>query len=110
MATTPPPRMGSATDDDADDYGAPTKPGETKSEAGMEFTVQVFPDGRIQVYHEVDGQEQQRMDVPDIGQALKAVLDLYRSNASGDEEQAFAAGYGADDEQPKAPARQPMRM
>lgn len=112
MATTPPPRMGATTEaEPPNPNGAPTKPGETESEAGHEFTLQVFPDGRMQVYHEVDGQEQERQDVPDIGQALKMVLDLYRANASQDDQEAFEAGYSADTEEPKAPARrQPMGM
>lgn len=92
------------------DDGAPRQePGETESEAGHEFTVQVFPDGRLQVYHEVDGQEQDRQDVADIGQALKAVLDGYRSTQSAGDEGDFSAGYQQErGPEPMSGARPPL--
>lgn len=98
MATTPnpmqqgmeaqPPEGGMQPDDDAGQIA--------------ELCIGVMKDGSLTVYKETgpEGQETEtpRQNVSDIGQALKAVLDLYRQlDTQGKDAGAqFDAGFGAE--------------
>lgn len=77
---------------------------EDEQEAGTELCIAIKADGSMEVYAEQDGQESDRRAVADIGQALKAVLDLYRSTQSAGEQQDFAQGFSRE----RDPAPGPM--
>ena len=68
----------------------------------VELCIQIAPDGGMTVYKEMpdqDGaqQESERQEVGDIGQALAAVLKLYKAMTAGkDAESQFQAGFGED--------------
>lgn len=76
----------------------------------VELCIQIAPDGGMTVYKEMpsqDGaqQESERQEVGDIGQALAAILKLYRAMDQGgkDATSQLQAGFGED--QPQQPQR-----
>lgn len=70
----------------------------------VELCIQIAPDGGITVYKEMpneagDQQESERQQVADIGQALAAILKLYRALDQGggkDATSQLQAGFGAE--------------
>jgi hypothetical protein len=65
-------------------------------EAGIEICLAVAADGSMSVYVERAGQEEERQAVPDIGGALRTVLDLYKreaANMGGDPGEQFDQGF-----------------
>lgn len=71
-----------------------------ETEEGTEISLSIAADGTMSVYMERAGQEQERQAVPDIGGALRAVLDLYKKVAAesgGDPGQAFDDGFSGGD-------------
>lgn len=95
MATTPNP-MQQGMDEQPEDGMQPD------NDAGQiaELCIGVMQDGSLTVYKETgpEGQETEtpRQTVSDIGQALKAVLDLYRQLDTGGKDAAtqFDDGFG----------------
>ncbi len=74
-----------------------------EQEAGTEICIAIKAGG-MEVYVEQGGEETDRQPVADIGQALKAVLELYRSTQSAGEQQDFASGFARErGTEPKAP-------
>lgn len=74
----------------------------------VELCIQVAPDGTMTVYKEMPGQdgaqqEGQRQPAASIGEALKMVLDLYKSMEPGNGDAAFQAGYSADEPEMQRP-------
>jgi len=70
--------------------------GEYGSKASTEIVLAIADDGGLSVCLKKDGAEQERQDVPDIGGALRAVLDIYkRASASmgGDPGKEFDSGF-----------------
>ena len=69
-------------------------------EADTEITLAIAPDGALSVYVERAGQEEERQAVPDIGGALRTVLDLYKREAAsmgGDPAAQFDEGFAGGD-------------
>lgn len=63
---------------------------------GAEICIKVSPDGGISVYMESgEGGESTPQPVPDIGQALKAALEMYRSlpQPGASEQDQFIGGF-----------------
>lgn len=58
-----------------------TEAGET--DGGVEFCIRLAADGALTYYTERDGQPESEQPANDIGQALKFVLEAYRSISSG---------------------------
>lgn len=71
---------------------------EMEGEGGAEICIKVAADGSLSVYMEGGEGESQPQPVADIGQALKAALELYRSmpQPGGGEQEQFAAGFGSE--------------
>ena len=74
----------------------------------VELCIQIAPDGGMTVYKEMPGQdgaqqESERQQVSDIGQALAAVLKLYKAmgNANADATSQLQAGFGGAQQQPQ---------
>lgn len=70
-------------------------------QGSVELCIQIAEDGSISVYKEMPGadgaqQESERQQVSDIGQALAAILKLYRAMDQGnnDARKQFAEGFG----------------
>ncbi len=77
-------------------------------QGSVELCIQVAPDGGMTVYKEMPGQdgaqqESERQQVSDIGQALAAVLKLYKAmgNANADATSQLQAGFGGAQQQPQ---------
>jgi hypothetical protein len=72
------------------------QPDETDAAGESEICIKVAADGSLSVYREGGQGESQPQPVADIGQALKAALELYRSIArpEGDAQDQFALGFG----------------
>jgi hypothetical protein len=70
--------------------------GEGNEVGSVEFCVTKAQDGTLTFHVERDGQAEQSMPAPDIGQALKMVLDAYRQEDGGAE----AGGYNSVTEPP----------
>jgi len=91
MATSPmmPGASGMPETEDADEAAS----GEA------EICIKVAPDGALSVYMEGGKGETQPQPVTDIGQALKAALEMYRSLErpnGGDDQQQFAGGFQSE--------------
>lgn len=72
---------------------------------GTEICIAIAPDGSMSVYLERAGEEQERQAVPDIGGALRKVLDLYKKEAAGTDDSAqFDEGFSGN--KPQAMAQQ----
>jgi hypothetical protein len=74
----------------------------------VELCIQIAPDGGMTVYKEMPGQdgaqqESERQQVADIGQALAAVLKLYKAMgaANQDATSQLQAGFGGAQQQPQ---------
>ncbi len=72
-------------------------------QGSVELCIQIAPDGGMTVYKEMPGQdgaqqESERQQVSDIGQALAAVLKLYRAleGQGKDATAQLQAGFGAE--------------
>lgn len=88
----------------------PAEPGEQAAEPAFKICVAGMADGSLSVY--MDGAEGEGQSVPDIGGALRAVLDLYKqaAAASGETGNEFDEGYaGAGGTKPAAAAMPGMR-
>ena len=77
-------------------------------QGSVELCIQIAPDGGMTVYKEMPGQdgaqqESERQQVSDIGQALAAVLKLYKAmgNANADATSQLQAGFGGAQQQPQ---------
>lgn len=77
----------------------------------VELCIQIAPDGAMTVYKEMPGadgaqQESERQQVSDIGQALAAILKLYKAmdTQGKDATSQLQAGFGGDQ-----PQQQPQR-
>lgn len=103
MATSPM-QQGFADSEMPDDAGNP----DSNPQGSVELCIQVAQDGTMSVYKEMpnaagEQQESERQQVADIGQALAAVLKLYKAmQQGGNAESQFKAGFG---DEPK-----PQRM
>lgn len=91
------------------EYGEDAMTPDNNPQGSVELCIQIAPDGGMTVYKEMPGQdgaqqESERQQVADIGQALAAVLKLYKAMDQGanDARQQFQAGFG---DEPK-----PQRM
>ena len=86
-----------------DDAGQPA----TSDGQIVELCIGVMADGSLTVYketgEEAQEQESQRQQAASIGEALKMVLDLYKSMAPQGGDDAFQAGYSADEPQQQRP-------
>lgn len=76
----------------------------------VELCIQIAPDGGMTVYKEMPGQdgaqqESERQQVSDIGQALAAILKLYKAmdTQGKDATSQLQSGFGGD--QPQQPQR-----
>ena len=74
----------------------------------VELCIQIAPDGGMTVYKEMPGQdgaqqESERQQVSDIGQALAAVLKLYKALNMGNQDATsqLQAGFGGAQQQPQ---------
>lgn len=74
----------------------------------VELCIQIAPDGGMTVYKEMPGQdgaqqESERQQVSDIGQALAAILKLYKAmgTANQDATSQLQAGFGGAQQQPQ---------
>lgn len=80
--------------------GAAAMPEEPEGGPGeAEICIKVAPDGSLSVYMEGGPAESQPQPVADIGQALKAALELYRGldlPNGGDAQEQFRGGYKAE--------------
>ena len=73
---------------------------------GVKLCIQVAEDGGLSVYKD-DGQDGERQQVSDIGQALAAVLKLYKAmDQSSDAASQFRDGYRGDGPQQPQQQRQ----
>lgn len=86
-----------------DDAGQPA----TSEGQIAELCIGVMADGTLTVYKET-GEEAAETETPrqpaaTIGEALKMVLDLYKSVQPGGGDDAFQAGYSADEPQQQRP-------
>ncbi len=83
--------------------------GQPATSDGMmaELCIGVMQDGSLTVYKETGPeareQESPRQNAASIGEALKMVLDLYKSMAPQGGDDAFQAGYTADEPQQQRP-------
>ena len=83
-------------------------PADDNPQGSVELCIQIAPDGGMTVYKEMPGQdgaqqESERQQVSDIGQALAAVLKLYKAmgNANADATSQLQAGFGGAQQQPQ---------
>ena len=89
---------------DAEQQDAGMSP-DDNPEGSVELCIQIAADGSMSVYKETPGQdgaqaEGERQQVSDIGQALAAVLKLYKAmNQGNDAESQFRQGYSGDQPQ-----------
>ena len=80
-----------------------------KNPAGsVEYVIQVQPDGTMTAYVERPGadgaqQESERQGVATFGEGLGVLLQRYKANGPGDGDDAFQAGYTADEPQQQRP-------
>ena len=93
--------MGEAPDDEG---GNP----DNNPPGSVELCIQIAPDGGMTVYKEMPGQdgaqqESERQQVADIGQALAAILKLYKAmgTANQDATSQLQAGFGGAQQQPQ---------
>lgn len=77
-------------------------------QGSVELCIQVAPDGALTVYKEMpneagEQQESERQQVGDIGQALAAVLKLYKALNMGNQDATsqLQAGFGGAQQQPQ---------
>ena len=77
-------------------------------QGSVELCIQIAPDGGMTVYKEMPGQdgaqqESERQQVSDIGQALAAVLKLYKALNMGNQDATsqLQAGFGGAQQQPQ---------
>ena len=98
MATSPM-QQGFADSELPDDAANP----DSNPQGSVELCIQVAPDGTLSVYKEMpnaagEQQESERQQVADIGQALAAVLKLYRAleGQGKDATAQLQAGFGAE--------------
>lgn len=83
--------------------------GQPASSEGMmaELCIGVMQDGTLTVYKETGDEgaetETPRQPAASIGEALKMVLDLYKSMQPDSGDDAFQAGYSADEPQQQRP-------
>lgn len=91
------------------EYGEDAMTPDNNPAGSVELCIQIAPDGGMTVYKEMPGadgqqQESERQQVADIGQALAAVLKLYKAMDAGqnDARKQFTEGFG---DEPK-----PQRM
>ncbi len=103
MATSP--LQAGFADSEMPDEG--TRPDDNPA-GSVELCIQIAPDGGMTVYKETPGQdgaqqESERQQVSDIGQALAAVLKLYKAmgNANADATSQLQAGFGGAQQQPQ---------
>ena len=103
MATSPMMQGFADSEMPDDDAGQPA----TSEGQLAELCIGVMADGSLTVYKETgpEAQEQEspRQPAATIGEALKMVLDLYRSMNQGDGEDAFKAGFNADEPEQQRP-------
>ena len=87
-------------DDDAD------QPATSEGQIA-ELCIGVMADGSLTVYKETGAEAQEsespRQQAATIGEALKMVLDLYKSMAPQGGDDAFQAGYSADEPEQQRP-------
>lgn len=105
MATTPP--MG------AGGMSAPAQmqpEAETEDAGKTEICLVVGQDGALSVYTEQGGQAGPEQPAPDIGQALKMVLDAYKKIGQGgqDQQASFDAGFGGQGQMQQMQQKGPM--
>jgi hypothetical protein len=105
MATSPLQSGFADSEMPADEAGQPA----TSEGMLAELCIGVMQDGSLTVYKETgpEAQEQEspRQPAATIGEALKMVLELYKSMAPQDGDDAFQAGYSADEPQQQQPQR-----
>lgn len=89
------------------EYGEGAMSPDNNPQGSVELCIQIAPDGGMTVYKEMPGadgeqQESERQQVSDIGQALAAVLKLYKAMDQGnnDARKQFTEGFG---DTPKPP-------
>lgn len=103
MATSPMMQGFADSEMPADEAGQPA----TSDGMMAELCIGVMQDGSLTVYKETgaEAQEQEspRQPAATIGEALKMVLDLYKSMAPQGRDDAFQAGYTADEPQQQRP-------
>jgi hypothetical protein len=103
MATSPMMQGFADSEMPADEAGQPA----TSDGMMAELCIGVMQDGSLTVYKETgpEAQEQEspRQNAASIGEALKMVLDLYKSMAPQAGDDAFQAGYTADEPQQQRP-------
>ena len=103
MATSPLQAGFADSEMPADEAGQPA----TSEGMMAELCIGVMQDGSLTVYKETgeEAQEQEspRQSAASIGEALKMVLDLYKSMAPQGGDDAFQAGYSADEPQQQRP-------
>ena len=107
MATSPL-QAGFADSEMPDDEGVSP---DDNPQGSVELCIQIAPDGGMTVYKEMPGQdgaqqESERQQVSDIGQALAAVLKLYKALNMGNQDATsqLQAGFGQQ-QQPQQPQR-----
>ena len=103
MATSPMMQGFADSEMPDDDAGQPA----TSEGQLAELCIGVMADGSLTVYKETgpEAQEQEspRQPAATIGEALKMVLELYKSMAPQGGDDAFQAGYSADEPQQQRP-------